>query len=107
MYRRARLRRCRNSFQPGRERLSNSRPTRCNRPENLDRSVAALKLRTMRSTLSMQTLHPAVRKIIPLLLAAVILSGCPATARKERILRRADHYFEAGQYDEAKIEYLN
>src|SRR6266576_3277043 len=107
MYRRARLRRGRNSFQPGAGTTQLLRPSRCNRPENLDRSVAALKLRTMRSALSMQTLHPAVRKIIPLLLAAVILSGCPATARKERILGRADHYFEAGQYDEAKIEYLN
>jgi tetratricopeptide (TPR) repeat protein len=55
----------------------------------------------------MQTLRDPVPKIITLLLVAVILSGCFAAARKSRILERADRYFKAGEYDKAKIEYLN
>src|ERR1700730_17851812 len=54
----------------------------------------------------MQTLRNRVQ-IITLLLAAVILSGCFAGAKKSRILERADRYFRAGEYDKAKIEYLN
>jgi len=45
--------------------------------------------------------------IVLLLLSAVILSGCHAGAQKARILQRADRYFEAGEYDKAKIEYMN
>jgi len=55
----------------------------------------------------MQTLRDPVPKIITLLLVAVILSGCFAAAKKSRILERADRYFKAGEYDKAKIEYLN
>jgi len=55
----------------------------------------------------MQTLRDRVPKIITLMLVAVILSGCFAAARKSRILERADRYFKAGEYDKAKIEYLN
>jgi tetratricopeptide (TPR) repeat protein len=54
----------------------------------------------------MQTLRNRVQ-IITLLLAAVILSGCFAGGKKSRILERADRYFRAGEYDNAKIEYLN
>lgn len=54
----------------------------------------------------MQTLH-CTPKIITLLLVAVILSGCSTAARKSRILERADSYFKKGEYDKAKIEYLN
>ena len=43
-------------------------------------------------------------------LALVVLmtvAGCSAEARKNRHLGRADKYFEAGEYEKAKIEYLN
>jgi tetratricopeptide (TPR) repeat protein len=33
--------------------------------------------------------------------------GCSPRAKKERHLKQADHYFDAGQYDKAEIEYLN
>lgn len=61
----------------------------------------------MRSFPIMQPLSTRVAKVVALLLAAAIISGCPAGAKKSRILKRADGYFEAGQYDKAKIEYLN
>ena len=65
------------------------------------------KLYAMGSRLTLQTLRDLVPKIITLLLVAVLLSGCFATAKKSRILERADRYFKAGEYDKAKIEYLN
>jgi len=65
------------------------------------------KLQAMRSRPTMQTLRDLVPKIITLLLVAVLLSGCFAGAKKSRILERADRYFKAGEYDNAKIEYLN
>jgi len=37
----------------------------------------------------------------------VVLSSCSPAARKARALERADRYFKAGDYDKAKIEYMN
>ena len=37
----------------------------------------------------------------------VVAIGCSAEAKKSRLLERADRYFESGEYDKAKIEYLN
>lgn len=45
--------------------------------------------------------------IVLLVLSAVVLSGCHTSAQKARILQRADRYFQAGEYDKAKIEYMN
>jgi len=45
--------------------------------------------------------------MIVLLLVASTVSGCPASIRKPRIRDRADGYFKAGEYDKAKIEYMN
>ena len=73
---------------------------------HLDPSVEPNKLGTMHSTLSMQRLRPAAVRIVTLFLA-VFVTGCPAGAQKSRILERADRYFSAGEYDKAKIEYLN
>src|ERR1043166_1203484 len=42
--------------------------------------------------------------------ALVILigfSGCSPAAKKARIQEKADRYFKAGEYDKAKIEYMN
>lgn len=36
-----------------------------------------------------------------------ILTGCSADAKKARHLERADGYFKAGDYEKARIEYLN
>ena len=41
------------------------------------------------------------------LLAVLLLSGCFAGPKKDRILERADSYFKAGDFEKAKIEYLN
>ncbi|MEZ5329507.1 MAG: tetratricopeptide repeat protein [Verrucomicrobiales bacterium] len=38
---------------------------------------------------------------------AVVLWGCSSEAQRTRIEEKADRYFEAGQFDEAKIEYSN
>lgn len=38
---------------------------------------------------------------------ALSLAACTPAARKARVLERAERYFKAGQYDQAKIEYLN
>ena len=45
--------------------------------------------------------------VIIVLVATFLLAGCVAGSKKARILERADRYFKAGDYDKAKIEYLN
>ena len=61
----------------------------------------------MRFRMTMQILRDCVSKLITLLLVALLLSGCFAGPKKTRVLERADSYFKAGEYDKAKIEYLN
>ena len=41
-----------------------------------------------------------------LLLIALINCGCTAGLRKARYSKQAERYFKAGQYDEAKVEYI-
>ena len=41
-----------------------------------------------------------------LLLLALINAGCTTGLRKARYAKQAERYFKAGQYDEAKVEYL-
>ena len=51
-----------------------------------------------------------LKRILPRTLTAVLIVltiGCSAGARKSGFLKRADRYFESGDYDKAKIEYLN
>jgi tetratricopeptide (TPR) repeat protein len=50
---------------------------------------------------------PRLRIIISLLVALSLLTSCSKEARKTRALRRAEAYFSSGQFDNAKIEYLN
>src|SRR4029077_13014159 len=38
---------------------------------------------------------------------AILLTGCSAASKKARLVDRAEKFFKAGEYDEAKIEYLN
>ena len=55
-------------------------------------------------------MHPLKRRLLRALavvLAGVFAIGCSAEAKKSRLLSRADRYFDSGDYDKAKIEYLN
>ena len=53
----------------------------------------------------MQT--PTVLRIVTVALAVVLVTGCSKQAKKARLLRDADTYFKAGNYDKAKVSYLN
>ncbi len=46
-------------------------------------------------------------RIVTLILAATLITGCTKEARKARVLAEADKYFKAGNYDKAKLSYLN
>src|SRR6266852_4000884 len=61
----------------------------------------------MRFRMTMQILRDRVPRFIILLSVALLLSGCFAGPKKARVLERADSYFKAGEYDKAKVEYLN
>ena len=38
---------------------------------------------------------------------AILLTGCTAASKKAHLAERAEKFFKAGEYDKAKIEYLN
>src|SRR5438034_471925 len=46
-------------------------------------------------------------KIVTLTLAVTLITACSKEAKKTRLLGEADHYFKAGNYDKAKVSYLN
>jgi len=46
-------------------------------------------------------------KIVTLTLAVTLIAGCSKEAKKTRLLAEADNYFKAGDYDKAKVSYLN
>ena len=46
-------------------------------------------------------------RIIALLLATLLFSSCSPAAKKARTAERADRYFKSGEYDKAKVEYMN
>jgi len=46
-------------------------------------------------------------RIVTLILAATLIAACSKEARKTRLLAEADTYFKAGNYDKAKLSYLN
>src|SRR6266567_2364159 len=46
-------------------------------------------------------------RIVTLILAATLITACSKEARKGRLLAEADNYFKAGNYDKAKLSYLN
>ena len=46
-------------------------------------------------------------RIGTLILAATLIAGCTKEARKARLLGEANAYFKAGNYDKAKLAYLN
>ena len=54
----------------------------------------------------MQTSKIAFR-IVTLILAATLITACSKETKKARFLAEADNYFKAGDYDKAKLSYLN
>lgn len=46
-------------------------------------------------------------RILTLLVAATLIVACSKEAKKTRFLAEADNYFKAGDYDKAKVSYLN
>src|SRR4030095_9723609 len=46
-------------------------------------------------------------KIVTLTIAVALTTACSKQARKARLLGEADAYFKAGNYDKAKVSYLN
>src|ERR1041384_4707065 len=46
-------------------------------------------------------------KAITFVMAVVFVTGCSKETRKARLLSEADTYFKAGNYDKAKVTYLN
>src|SRR6266705_924708 len=46
-------------------------------------------------------------RIVTLILAATLITGCSKESKKARLLAEADNYFKAGNYDKAKLSYLN
>jgi tetratricopeptide (TPR) repeat protein len=46
-------------------------------------------------------------RIMTLILAATLITACSKETRKARLLAEADNYFKAGNYDKAKLSYLN
>ncbi len=58
----------------------------------------------MRSKRTLKAIVPIVTAIS---LVAATIGGCHLPGRKSRVIARADRYFKAGEYDKAKIEYLN
>src|SRR6516162_7274471 len=53
----------------------------------------------------MQT--PRLRGTITVALAIIVVTGCSKQAQKARLVHDADTYFKAGNYDKAKLSYLN
>jgi hypothetical protein len=45
--------------------------------------------------------------VVTLTLAVTLIAGCSKEAKKTRLLADADNYFKAGDYDKAKVSYLN
>jgi len=46
-------------------------------------------------------------KIVTVILAATLIAACTKETRKARLVGEADNYFKAGNYDKAKLAYLN
>lgn len=46
-------------------------------------------------------------RIVTLILAATLVAACSKEAKKTRFLAEADNYFKTGDYDKAKVSYLN
>src|SRR5450432_1954680 len=63
------------------------------------------KMRNVRSSMPMS--QSGFSRVVTSVLVTVMVAGCSPAAKKARLLQRADSDFKSGQYDKAKIEYLN
>src|ERR1700676_3366990 len=61
----------------------------------------------MRPKQTMQALKAIVPAVMAISIMAATSAGCHLPGRKSRVMERADRYFKAGEYDKARIEYLN
>src|SRR5438067_2113408 len=55
----------------------------------------------------MQKLSKFFSRVLLLALVTATIAGCTPAAKKARYAKRGEEYFKAGDYDKAKIEYLN
>ena len=46
-------------------------------------------------------------RIVTVILAVTLITACSKESKKARLLGEADNYFKAGNYDKAKLSYLN
>jgi tetratricopeptide (TPR) repeat protein len=46
-------------------------------------------------------------RIVTVILAVTLITGCSKETKKARLLGEADNYFKSGNYDKAKLSYLN
>jgi tetratricopeptide (TPR) repeat protein len=46
-------------------------------------------------------------RIVTLIIAATLITACSKETKKGRLLAEADNYFKTGNYDKAKLSYLN
>ena len=89
--------------------LGISRPTLYELMEKLGIAKEQRKLQTSTNIeilLNMQT-SKILFRIVTLILAIFLITACSKEARKARLLGEADNYFKAGNYDKAKLAYLN
>src|SRR3979411_88633 len=61
----------------------------------------------MRPKRTMHALKAIVPAVMAISLVAATIGGCHLPGRKSRVMERADRYFKAGEYEKAKIEYMN
>jgi tetratricopeptide (TPR) repeat protein len=52
-------------------------------------------------------IHQFLRMLVILLLGCALFSSCSHAIKGNRIQARADEYFQSGEYEKAKVEYLN
>lgn len=62
--------------------------------------------RFLRGLASRTTRNAATRLLLAVGLSALV-AGCSAEAKKQRTLERAEKFFAAGNYESARVEYLN
>ena len=55
----------------------------------------------------MRTLKRIYPRVLAMILVAGIAIGCSSERKKTGFLKRANRFFESGEFDKAKIEYLN
>jgi tetratricopeptide (TPR) repeat protein len=58
-------------------------------------------------TIKIHPLKSIFARVLTPCVALALLADCTPAARGARVLERADRYFKAGEYDKARIEYLN